>query len=438
MEITPRELRDTEIHSEMRGYSRDEVNDLLERAATAIDASNERVTQLQDRLTSAQSEATRTRETEDILHRTLLLAQRAADEAVAEATAKSRQMLDEAEMSSRRLVADSEAEARRKGEAERRRLEQEIVELAGRRDTLLADVEALTRFEAEYRERMVRSLETDLTALKTRPTTAPAAKPETSDVEIPVPTTPAAPTTSTPNAPAANFVPPTPVSSTDAAAMANPPAADEPSALAPGANLPANATGSPVTPDGDTSGSDPRRDIRAKDTRGDDTRANDAPPPSAEPFARPDDAAAVSSETSEVDVRTLFEQSHDSRGHDSVSRDPAGDAARDTVRDSAREQPSRDMVSEELGRDQHRRESAESPSGSARAAGLQPIDLAGANAIDADVLDDDAFFATLRDAVHDEKPLGPREEDDDETGENRFFDQDAERGSFRDVFRRRR
>ncbi|HEY5171939.1 MAG TPA: DivIVA domain-containing protein, partial [Acidimicrobiia bacterium] len=164
MEITARELRDIEIHSEIRGYSRDEVNDLLERAAASIDAANQRVTQLQERLTSAQGESGRTHETEDILHRTLLLAQRAADEAVAEATAKSRQMLDEAEMSSRRLVADAEAEARRRGESERRRLEQEVVELAGRRDTLLADVEAMTRFEAEYRERLVRALESDLSA----------------------------------------------------------------------------------------------------------------------------------------------------------------------------------------------------------------------------------------------------------------------------------
>ena len=185
MEITPRELRDIEIHSEIRGYSRDEVNDLLERAAISIEASNQRVTQMQDRLTSAQGEAVRTRETEDILHRTLLLAQRAADEAVAEATAKSRQMLDEAETSSRRLIAESEDEARRKGEAERRRLEHEVVELAGRRDALLADVEALTRFEAEYRERMVRALETDLTSLRTRTTTAPGQRPETSDIEIP-------------------------------------------------------------------------------------------------------------------------------------------------------------------------------------------------------------------------------------------------------------
>ena len=53
------------------------------------------------------------------------------------------------------------------------------------------------------------------------------------------------------------------------------------------------------------------------------------------------------------------------------------------------------------------------------------------------MLDDDAFFATLRDAVHDEKPLGPRD-DDDLTGEHQFFDQDADRGTFRDVFRRRR
>ena len=55
---------------------------------------------------------------------------------------------------------------------------------------------------------------------------------------------------------------------------------------------------------------------------------------------------------------------------------------------------------------------------------------------DAEVLDDDAFFATLREAVHDETPLGPR--DHDETGEHSFFDNDDDRAGFRDVFRRRR
>ena len=72
-----------------------------------------------------------------------------------------------------RGVADAEAEARSTGETERRRLEEEVLDLAGRRDALLADVEALTRFEADYRERMVRALEADLSALRLRPTTAP-------------------------------------------------------------------------------------------------------------------------------------------------------------------------------------------------------------------------------------------------------------------------
>jgi cell division septum initiation protein DivIVA len=355
MEITPRELRDIEIHSEIRGYSRDEVNDLLERAAQAIEASNQRVTQLQDRLTSAQSEAVRTRETEDILHRTLLLAQRAADEAVAEATTKSKQMLDEAEMSSRRLIAESEAEARRKGETERRRLEEEIVELAGRRDTLLADVEALTRFEAEYRERMMRSLETDLTQLRSRPTTAPGTRPEPSEVEVPAEVSAPAPEPEPVDVPE-----PTPSAPDDADAS-----------------------------DAVTNGRGPIARREAE-----------------QPVASVTENAPAGPETSEVDMSRLFESTPD-----------APLPRRDDLLPNGRENG---VV------------------GTPVASGLQPLDLGDPDALESDILDDDAFFATLRDAVSDDAPLGPRDEDDDLTGEHAFFDQDADRGSFRDVFRRRR
>jgi cell division septum initiation protein DivIVA len=382
MEITARELRDIEIHSEIRGYSRDEVNDLLERAAVAIEASTERVTQLQQRLTSAQTEAVGNRETEDILHRTLLLAQRAADEAVAEATAKSRQMLDEAEMSARRLVADSEADARRRGDSERRRLEDEIVDLASRRDTLLADVEALTRFESEYRERMVRALESDLTVLRSRPTTGPTTPPETSDVEIPVkssapsPAAPAAP----PSAPGAS-TPPTP--------DAGPARPGAPASTSTGPSAPASpvspAPGAP-SPDASRGGSGGGAAPNA--TGAPSARAGSRSAPGTATTTAP---SSVDLATSEVDVRTLFE--------------PARDGAEETGEHAGASRPGRSIDLESNG------------GGS--------------------ILDDDAFFATLRDAVHDEKPLGPRDEDD-ETGENAFFDQDADRGSFRDVFRRRR
>ena len=63
------------------------------------------------------------------------------------------------------------------------------------------------------------------------------------------------------------------------------------------------------------------------------------------------------------------------------------------------------------------------------------FDMLRPDALDSEVLDDDAFFATLREAVHDESPLGPRE---GEGNENDFYGDEGEKASFRDVFRRRR
>jgi hypothetical protein len=66
----------------------------------------------------------------------------------------------------------------------------------------------------------------------------------------------------------------------------------------------------------------------------------------------------------------------------------------------------------------------------------RPDESTGNEVVDPEVLDDDAFFATLREAVHDETPLGPREQEN--TGEHSFFDNEDDRAGFRDVFRRRR
>jgi cell division initiation protein len=343
MEITPRELRDVEIRESFRGYSRDEVNELLERAAATIDAANERMQQLSERLSAAQSETGHTRETEDILHRTLLLAQRAADEAVGEATAKSRQMLDDAEIQARRLIADAEADARRRGETERRRLEEEVLDLAGRRDALLADVEALTRFEADYRDRMARALEADLTALRSRPAASPGTRPEPTDVEIPVLNEGFARREST-DAPGNAFAPPSSAPSSPTAATSSP----------------------------------------ASVSLADDDRDSD-----------PDTS------TQAIDIQDLFDRAN-------------ADANATTGSALAFEQPS-----------------ATTATASPAADSSSPV----GDALDAESLDDDAFFATLREAVHDDTPLGPR---DDLSGEDMFFDAEAESTGFRDVFRRRR
>lgn len=326
MDVTPRELRDVEIREAFRGYNRDDVNDLLERAASTIEEAGERVRQLSERLASAQGDSQRTRETEDILHRTLLLAQRAADEAVAEAQARARQTVEEAEAQSRRMVSEAEAEARSRTEAERRRLDEELRDLAARRDTLLADVEALGRHEAEYRERLVRAIEGDLAALRGRGDLAPGPAPSVSEVPLPA----------------------------EPEAMRPPPAA------------------------------------------GDATRELSAVEAEARGFVG---SAREASEG--PDVPQVPEQPEVAVGpEDGFGTTPA-------LLDLAAEEP---------------------------AAASGPVDLlAGDDAVDADVLDDDAFFATLREAVRDDAPLGPRD------GEAGVYDQDdTDSVRFRDVFKRRR
>ncbi len=48
MDISPAELRDTKISEAFRGYNRDVVNDLLERAAVTIEQLTERLRKYED------------------------------------------------------------------------------------------------------------------------------------------------------------------------------------------------------------------------------------------------------------------------------------------------------------------------------------------------------------------------------------------------------
>jgi DivIVA domain-containing protein len=187
MDVTPQELRDIEIREAWRGYHRDDVDELLERAAATIEHLEEENRELKARLAQgagapapapvpapvrtpvapapAPAPAPVRGADTDVIQRTLVLAQKAADEAVAEARAKAQQMLSESESKAQSLVAEAEASARRIAETERKKLEEEIAQLSASRDTLSADVDALERFEREYRERLRSAIAAELELL---------------------------------------------------------------------------------------------------------------------------------------------------------------------------------------------------------------------------------------------------------------------------------
>ncbi len=335
MDVTPRELRDVEIREAFRGYNRDEVNDLLERAAAAIEALNERTRVLGERLANAPADSGRGRETEDMLHRTLLLAQRAADEAVAEAEEKARVMVEEAEARSRKVLADATIEARRATESERRRLEQEIQDLQERRDVLSTDVDGLEHFETDYRTRLVsaieadlHSIERDLQVIRDRAAAAPGDKPAISGYD-------------------------------------------------------------------ETAGRDPSATMEV-DVRG--LVGDKAKPPVGSGSGAP--GGAISDAASNAATELVGENAEASVG---------------SASDAPQAQRSQKAAS------------AEAPA---------TIDLFGAEqaASESAALDDDSFFASLRDAVRDDAPLGPRD-----ASESAFFDQDEKDSpSFREAFKRRR
>jgi len=306
MDVTPRELRDTDIREGFRGYHRDDVDELLERAASTVESLTERVRQLTEHLQSVEGSAGKSRETEEMLQRTLVLAQKTADEAISEAQERARTLLEESEAKARNLMTEAEGTARRVADNERARLESEVQDLSARRDALNADVEALEKYEKEYRTRLRKAIESELDSLG-KFSAQHGQRPKLHDVSVPPPRE----------------------------AIANSGRASSPS---PSPSSPS----SPSMPTAEIGAVDPFPQSPPEPKRS-------APPADPEPAWRGADAP-----------------------------------------------PSEPAPNSEVGN-------------TPGLADFVPAD----EPVEPEVLDDDAFFATLREAVRDDAPLGPRDEEDD-------------------------
>lgn len=179
MEVTPQELRGIDVKEAFRGYQRTEVDALLERAAATIESLTD---QLQRPRPVAASIVSRGVADAETIQRTLLLAQRAADDVIADAQQQARQTLQESESTAQHLVSDAEATARRIHDEERSRHEAEVVAIVARRDRLQADADALETYAREYRARVLATIEADLANLGIT-IEAPSARPEMLDIE---------------------------------------------------------------------------------------------------------------------------------------------------------------------------------------------------------------------------------------------------------------
>lgn len=150
MDITPQLLKDIRLSDSFRGYNRDEVDELIERVGVAIVQLQGRLREAIERADGAEARAATMggrSESEDTLRRTLVLAQRTADAAVAEANAEAAHTIAEANAHASRTTSEADAHASRT-----------ISEANERASKLLSDAEAqaaILRIETEAEVRRI-------------------------------------------------------------------------------------------------------------------------------------------------------------------------------------------------------------------------------------------------------------------------------------------
>jgi DivIVA domain-containing protein len=179
MEMNPQRVRSAEFKTVRKGVDPEEVRvflsdvaDELERAqnqSTAMEARARaavaRLQELNEAGPAAAPAPDASVEESETISRTLLLAQRTADNAVAEARADAARIISEANDQAARtidstremsagLLEEARLEARKLGEAERLSVSSEVEALKARRDFLESDVHHLETFLADQRSRV--------------------------------------------------------------------------------------------------------------------------------------------------------------------------------------------------------------------------------------------------------------------------------------------
>ena len=152
MAITARDIRSVEFTERLRGYNPDSVDQFLRLVAQRFDEMESEIQALEERSARAESRLADSAE-DDVIRRTLVLAQRAADQAMAEARERAEALLAEAREQAERIVKDAEATVRERVEAGSGELREEVERLSREKADLAASLTTLRgRLERERTE----------------------------------------------------------------------------------------------------------------------------------------------------------------------------------------------------------------------------------------------------------------------------------------------
>ena len=176
LSLTPEDIQSKRFHDAFRGYSHEEVDVFLDEVSASfanlyqqVEAARHRVNELESRVSDVGA-------TEGMLKRTLLAAQKAADDAVNEAKSEANRTLDAARSEAARTLDQAKSEAAHTIDAAQAQATQAVKEASQRAEDIVADANArhalleehvarLRSIESEHRATLRSHLESQLRAL---------------------------------------------------------------------------------------------------------------------------------------------------------------------------------------------------------------------------------------------------------------------------------
>lgn len=180
MAISSKQVREVEFRERMRGYHQDDVDEFLEQVARGIDVLEMQLQEAKAKLARYEAnppivtKTTSVPATEgrvvssnasepsssgnDLIQRTLLLAQKAADQAVEEAKQEAERIQEEAKRRSDELIEQANRKANQLVEERARVLANEVSSLEQRRSSLVEEIRTLAASVSTAKEEMRASL----------------------------------------------------------------------------------------------------------------------------------------------------------------------------------------------------------------------------------------------------------------------------------------
>lgn len=154
MDVSAKTIREVEFREKLRGYNPDDVDHFLERVAAGVDLLHDRLRQATERAARAEQRAEESVGGDDALRRTLVLAQRTADLAIADAREQAAAMVEEAKGQAAAIVEDARQRMHQARLDAQQELRHEIEELQRGRDLLQDDIRTLGRYLDAERQRL--------------------------------------------------------------------------------------------------------------------------------------------------------------------------------------------------------------------------------------------------------------------------------------------